>query len=177
MIERVDPQLSLTPDPFAQLEARLRAGDENGQGYLFDHYRVPVVGMEVDRLRYAANNFVNVVLRQVTNQSEGLYSPLPFEGRKVSRTPFRTDIIADLMPASPDNPLRIQREDGHRSSTQKASWSFAPLGKMQWNISDPYLEKHGPIDQETIRQHLSWILGPAAMLRVVSVQPSLQPKS
>jgi len=162
MIERMESVFAVTPDPFAQLQAKLRAGDGNGEGYIFDHYSIPEAHLEVDRLHYPTNGAVNIVLRQATLAPKQLFVTMPFEGKGLSPAPLTGDIVADLVAACPEDPLRIERENGF-STVRKASWSFRPSGRISWNMPD-FDSGHGPITQETLRRHLGWILGSAALL-------------
>jgi hypothetical protein len=163
MAERAESIFSLTPSPFTQLEAMLHAGDKNGDGYVFDHYPIPEAHLEVDRLRYPANGTVNVVLRQAVLAPKQQFATMPFEGEAVKLVPIEGDIVADLVAARPDQPLRIECTDGSRSSIGIASWGFTPSGRVSWSM--PHLSpSRSPISPETLRQHLGWIFGSAALL-------------
>jgi hypothetical protein len=163
MNEQMESIFSVAPDPFPQLQAKLRAGERNGDGYVFDHYTIPGTHLEVDRLRYSANESVNVVLRQGTPTPDPDFVTMPFEVRDVKPASLNRDVVVDLVAVHPDQPLRIERTDGTRNSTMKASWRFTPTGTISWDIPDVYSSR-GPINQETFRLHLGWILGSAALL-------------
>ncbi len=162
LTERREPAFIPNKEAYNQVEGLLRAGDNNPEGYFFDHYRIDSTGMEVDRLRYSPYGAVVVELRQATSQPEGLDIPRPYESRNTGPKPFDTSIIMDLTTPHPAMRIAMEFDDGFRQPTTKASWKFHPSGEMKYNMLY-FPSEHGHPTPQTKIEHLDLILSRTAL--------------